>query len=335
MSTPPEAANVGAALDANLRTQVSAYTKDDRDYWSFRGNKARQHSHGYFQYPAMMVPEMISDLIRTIISVKPSTKAVFDPYAGSGTVLTEAMLQGRDFLARDINPLAILLCKVKRGPFFSEAMRERAAALRGRIKSDKKWRIEIDFTGRNKWFTRDAAIGLSKIRRAIQDEPAIWARRFFWIALAETVRTTSNSRTSTFKLHMRPEDELAAREVNPIDTFEEVLKGNLQSLDTLTEELLEQNHIYNGHYEGTVDVEHHDARKKRPNGTTVYDLLVTSPPYGDNVTTVPYGQHAFLPLQWIELSDIDEAITSEYLKTTHEIDARSLGEAVKTPSRIH
>ena len=92
---------------------MDAFTKENQDHWSYRGSTPRQHSHGYFQYPAMMVPEMISDLISTIVEVKPSTKAIFDPYAGSGTVMTEAMLQGRNFLARDVNPLAILLCAVR------------------------------------------------------------------------------------------------------------------------------------------------------------------------------------------------------------------------------
>src|ERR1035441_8797356 len=110
-SAPDETQSIATTLDANLCQRVSAYTREDSDYWSFRGNAAREHSHGYFQYPAMMVPEMISDLISTIVKVKPSIRSIFDPFAGSGTVLTEAMLQGGDELARDINPLAILLCK--------------------------------------------------------------------------------------------------------------------------------------------------------------------------------------------------------------------------------
>lgn len=325
--------NVGTTQDANLCLRVNAYTNEDADYWSFRGSPARQHSHGYFQYPAMMVPEMISDLIRTIVEVKPSTKSIFDPYAGSGTVMTEAMLQGRDFLARDVNPLAILLCKVKRRPFFPDAMREKAVGLLDRIKNDKRWRIEVAFPGRDKWFTREASIELSKIRRAIEVEPAKWARRFFWIALAETVRTTSNSRTSTFKLHIRSEVERATRTVQPIETFSSVLNGNLDSLDTLTAELVENKHVLKGHYEGRVDVQYHDARLKKSNDDLLYDLLVTSPPYGDNRTTVPYGQHAFLPLQWIELSDIGDDIPSDCVKTTHEIDARSLGAGIRDAAK--
>jgi hypothetical protein len=55
------------------------------------------------------------------------------------------------------------------------------------------------------------------------------------------------------------------------------------------------------------------------------DILVTSPPYGDNTSTVPYGQYSYLPLQWIDLRDIDPKIDPEYLRTTQEIDRRSLG----------
>ena len=328
-----QSSSIAETRDADLCRRVSAYTQADADYWSFRGNAAREHSHGYFQYPAMMVPEMISDLIHTIVEVKPSTKAIFDPFAGSGTVMIEAMLQGRDFLARDINPLAVLLCKVKRGPFFPDAMREKANDLFGRIKDDKKTRIEVSFPGRAKWFTHDAAIELSRIRRGIESEPTIWARRFFWIALAETVRTNSNSRTSTFKLHIRPEAERESREVKPVETFTSVLNDNIESLGALTAELLQHKHLNRGHYDGEVVVQHHDARVNKLKGKVLYDLLVTSPPYGDNVTTVPYGQHSYLPLQWIELSDIDPLVTSDCLKTTHEIDSRSLGAGIRDAAK--
>ena len=54
-------------------------------------------------------------------------------------------------------------------------------------------------------------------------------------------------------------------------------------------------------------------------------MVITSPPYGDNVSTVPYGQFSFLPLQWIDLADIDPAAQADYLRTTHEINFRSLG----------
>ena len=64
----------------------------------------------------------------------------------------------------------------------------------------------------------------------------------------------------------------------------------------------------------------------RTNGESKhYDLLVTSPPYGDNLSTITYGQHAYLPLQWVVLKDIDPKAEESFLRTTQEIDRRSLG----------
>ncbi len=58
-----------------------------------------------------------------------------------------------------------------------------------------------------------------------------------------------------------------------------------------------------------------------------HDLLITSPPpYGDNTSTVPYGQFSYLPLQWIDWADIEPGLDSaSWLGTTQEIDRRSLG----------
>lgn len=315
--------------DEDVARRVNAYTEHDAEHWSYKDNAAREHSHAYFQYPAMMVPGMQEDLIRTIIEAKPSTKALYDPFAGSGTVLTEAILLGREILARDINPLAILLCNAKKGPFFADAAIEKSAAVLERIASDTKTGLEACFLGRDKWFTHDVSVKLSKIRRAIREEPALWCRRFFWITLAETIRVSSNSRTSTFKLHIRPASELATRQVDPVSTFATVLDENLKNLDSLTAELRARQLLDRGHYQPTITVELHDARQQRPNDSERYDLLVTSPPYGDNVTTVPYGQAAYLPLQWIDLADIDPSITEEFISTTHEIDYRSLGGSKK------
>ena len=57
-----------------------------------------------------------------------------------------------------------------------------------------------------------------------------------------------------------------------------------------------------------------------------FNLLVSSPPYGDNHTTVTYGQTSYLPLQWIDPKDID--CPYDYLKTTQEIDRQSLGGSI-------
>src|SRR4051812_13987676 len=101
--------------DNRLRSRLEAYGDRNRDHWSFRGNATRHHGHVYFQYPAMMVPQMVGDLLAAVADGKMATH-VYDPFAGSGTALTESMMRGLDFSGQDINPLAVLLCQAKAIP---------------------------------------------------------------------------------------------------------------------------------------------------------------------------------------------------------------------------
>ena len=312
--------------DGELAKRLRKFTETDPDYWSFRRNAVREHSHGMFQYPAMMVPQMQSRLIGEIMAVDGRVHCIYDPFVGAGTVLTEAMLRGLSFQGCDLNPLAVLVSRVKTGPFFVAALRARWEGVKARSQGDRRKEVECKYAGWHKWFTIDVAIKLTRLVRAIRSEDALWCRRFFWVALAETVRLASNSRTSTFKLHVRPADEIISRAIDPVGLFGTIVERNLNRLRENSSLLEATGRIRRGRYEEQVHVAWGDtASESQRNGQPKADLLVTSPPYGDNATTVPYGQHAFLPLQWIDLDDIEEDISPEFLANTHAIDSRSLG----------
>jgi DNA modification methylase len=313
-------------FDLNLKNYIDEFSNNDKDYWSFRGKAIRENAHAYFQYPAMMVPQMQNALLDIILKIEPDIKNVLDPFVGSGTVLTETMNKGLNFTGQDINPLSILLCKAKKGPFKLDDLNNSINILTQKIKKDKRKSIEIRFSGLDKWFTHDIAIELSKIKRSISSEETLWIRRFFWVALAETIRLTSNSRTSTFKLHIRPVDEIENRNLSPINIFIDILQRNFIKYSSQTKTLEEKGYLNDGFYKGEIKVELGDSRQNIPQYfEKKYDLLITSPPYGDNKTTVPYGQCAYLPLQWIELKDIDTNLDKSCLSSTWEIDSRSLG----------
>ncbi len=311
--------------DDILRTRLDGLSTLDVDFWSFKGNARREHVHGFSQYPAMMVPQMVEAILNEICAVHPEIQWVTDPYAGSGTILTEAMVRGLSFAGSDINPLAILLCRAKGGPFFTEALRRSSDTLLNHIKADQKRDVEISFSGIDKWFTEDVQIDLSRIRRCIQHERSRFTRRFLWVALGETVRLTSNSRTSTFKLHIRPAADLKSRQTDATKVFERILMRNVSYMNDFVKLLRAKQLTKRGRYTGEVVISLGDSRTSSPLGNGGCDLLISSPPYGDNATTVPYGQFSFLPLQWIDLDDIDSHAKADYLRTTHEIDFRSLG----------
>jgi hypothetical protein len=87
--------------------------------------------------------------------------------------------------------------------------------------------------------------------------------------------------------------------------------------------------LKDGYYKNDIQISASDVRDL--NSSPFSDAIITSPPYGDNITTVPYGQHSYLPLQWIDFSDIDKSLNKDiWLRTTHEIDYRSLGGQKKT-----
>ena len=314
------------STDAEIVRQLAEFTEREEDYWAFRRRATRGKAHGLTQYPAMMVPSMQEVLVRAVATADGGVSRVLDPYAGAGTTLVECMRLGMSYAGQDINPLAVLLCRTKVGPFHTNGLGCAAKEVVDRANADRGKGVEADFPGLGKWFCPKAIAELSRLRRAIQRVDHTWYRRVLWTGLAETVRRTSNSRTSTFKLHMRRPEELRSREVHPLATFATVVADIGMRLQAESRTLRKRGHLHaNGCYRGHVVIRLGDSAESVPSVRDGYDLLITSPPYGDNPSTVPYGQYSYLPLQWIDLHDIDPEADPSYLRSTHEIDSRSIG----------
>jgi hypothetical protein len=298
----------------------------DRGHSWLEANNADTHRlHGLFQYPAMMVPQMQRDILE-LLRAEIEARRVWDPFVGSGTTLAEAMSLGLDFTGRDINPLAILICRVKAGPYHVDAFERSARRVLDYVSTEKDASIEVVFPNWNKWFRLDVAVALSRLRRAIRSEPNAACRRFHWLALAETVRLCSNSRVSTVKLHVRPEEERESRKIDACHSYQGILRRNLDRLREQRDALTTDGHLRLGHYTGQITLELGDIRDADvADDVRLAELALTSPPYGDNASTVPYGQHAYLPLQWIDMRDIHHAARDEALASTHALDSMSLG----------
>ena len=321
--TPPRLNGALANVDDQLRKAVAALNSEDINYWEFRDATGRVEAHSYYQYPAMMVPSMQRILLQSVLRLQPGIRELVDPFVGSGTLMVEGMCEGLNVTAYDINPLAVLLCRAKSEVFDAGALRDSATRLLATVVKDKGQRHEVSFANKLKWFSETAIIELSRLRRGIRSLADASTRRFFWVALAETVRISSNSRTSTYKLHVRTPEQIE-RLVSPEVTFERVVQRNLDAHEEFCSSLSTRERLSRPRrYLGKLTVELHDSRLP---DTRQHDILISSPPYGDNITTVPYGQNAYLPLQWIDLDDIEERVSnSDCLRTTYEIDRRSLG----------
>lgn len=313
------------AVDRRLLTLIDERASDD-DFWSLKDRDRRDSAHCIFQYPAMMVPLVQRRLLASILEAKPAIQSLYDPFVGSGTSLVSGMHFGLGVYGNDVNPLAVLISRVRTarvteftiGAIVSQIVRE--------ANGDRRGTIDCTLPNREKWFHDAVSIELSRLRRAIRRQSNLWVRRFLWVTLAETVRLTSNDRTSTYKLHARPADEIAKRVLSPIKLFEEIGAINAESFADFRSELRARAQLKAGKYGADTKVKMGDTRDlSRSWSDRSFDLIMTSPPYGDNMTTVTYGQHSYLPLHWIDYQDIDAGADLETLRTTQEIDRRSLG----------
>jgi hypothetical protein len=303
---------------------VLARLQEERGHKWAQANDADSHPlHGLFQYPAMMVPQMQHDILR-VLRAEFDLPRVWDGFVGSGTTLAASMNLGLDFVGRDINPLAILICRVKAGPYHVAAFARSAQRVLDRSRIDSGRKIEVIFPNWQKWFRLSTGIALSRIRRAVLAEASLACRRFHWLALAETVRLCSNSRISTVKLHARPPDEIRTREVDVYGVFRSTLLRNLERLEEQRDWLAEQGLVRSGHYTRDVQLELGDIREV-PTRAASCQIGLTSPPYGDNTSTVTYGQQAYLPLRWIHLGDIHPRADDAVVANTHALDSMSLG----------
>ncbi len=298
------------------------------NYWSFKNASKRRGAHALIHYPAMMVPNLQGSILATIKEVSPDSRKVLDPFVGSGTVLVESMNLGMDFAGVDINPLAVLSCLAKSGPYFIDSFADKAATLISNLHADRSSRHESTFPSRDKWFDVDVALGISKIARNIKKENALWARRLFWLALARVIRVSCNSRNSTYKLHIKKAAEINAGK-NPLKIFVDTIESYKKHLKDQASEWAAKGFLKRGRYQKSVSITAGDSTRALAETSQLFDVIMTSPPYGDNKTTIPYGQYAYLPLQWIPIEDISPAIEAGVLANTHALDTASLGGSAK------
>lgn len=311
--------------DINTKDKINSISTETLNGKNYSRN---DFARSILNYPAMMVPSVQEPIIEKLSIALNNNVSLLDPFMGASNTLVTGMKYGINVFGQDINPLSLLLSQVKISYYNTYELIDANENIINSIDIDHSNSIEIKFANIDKWFTKEIQIELSKIYRAIRKEPNLKIRKFFWIVLAETIRLTSNDRTSTFKMHMRPIEEIMIRHMSAIKTFCSVSNKNINNIGEYISMLVENGKINNGKYIKSANVVWGDTlsgikTRKR------FNLLVTSPPYGDNQTTVTYGQFSYLPLQWIPFEDIDESIELDYLKTTQEIDSKSLGGQIK------
>ena len=246
--------------------------------FDYKNINASEGVHGIHPYPAMMVYPIAKNLISTYSNEE---ELVLDPFVGSGTVLVESLLQNRNSIGLDLNPLALLLSKVKTTPLFNvnlEKFLEQILASEG----NSNELVQPDFFNLEFWFGQNVINSLSTLLMEIDKITSPDVKSFFKVAFSETVRSVSKTKNGEFKL-VRMKGHVNF-DPNVYGTFKKIALRNIFKIQN----------TYIMKPSAKVRILDWDSRIAPPIENKSVDLILTSPPYGDSRTTVAYGQFSRL-----------------------------------------
>ena len=209
----------------------------------------------------------------------------------------EAQLLERKSIGIELNPLAILISKVKTTQIDLNNLPEIYNNLYNNLYNDNLVYEIIDFKNIDFWFDKSSKKLLSKLLFAINKIGDRNIRDFFSVCFSEIVREVSTCRHQGFKMH-RDSDKINKEwTIDQVHTmFFKVFKKNVQGL---VEYQIATSNKYNDAIIICGDARLNQKEIKKGS----IDLILTSPPYGDSHTTVAYGQFSRLSSQWLNLKN--------------------------------
>jgi len=315
-------------------------------------SKENRYSHYIHYYPGRIYP-YIPLYILSLPDFFDLDGYVLDPFAGSGTILLESIMNPvfkRNALGVEINPIARLISKVKTTVIdFTEidGLMRKLFTLYLRRENTSEYVPRFD--NLNFWFSSPAIKKLSKLKCAIENLDASEDfKDFFWICFSSIVRKVSKAdpyipppvllKLRKYKNNPEKYPKLInfskqARNPNVWDLFEHAVKSNRERIDNLSKiEELKNNEvkaeiiwddardIKKGRLirHGRIDK---DLTKKLPSNI---DIIFTSPPY---LTAQKYIRTNKLELYWLGYTKDDlielerNSIGSEKISVKSEISS--------------
>ncbi len=305
------------AFQGNYRKNLIALLGRDMD---FHGQNSKYASHNFHSFPAKFPPQLPRQFITALTLPE---DVVLDPMLGSGTTLVEAYLAGRRGLGFDIDPLALLLSRVKTTSASRETLAQtgtellnratvfrwkREAELKKRLKDrwDDKTRAFVDY-----WFAPETQLDLLALVIEIERLEDLQIKAFFELALSSIIITKSGGVSLAFDLaHTRPHRaklvtnrtgeiilnngiekvspnrlKFAKKTLRPVfEEFQKRIQKNLAGIITA--------------FAGEIrpDISFGNAQCLPLDKASV-DLIVTSPPYASNA--IDYMRAHKFSLVWL------------------------------------
>ena len=260
-------------------------------------------------YPAMIADELALAITGAV--VKDGCR-ILDPFCGTARTLVASDSRGVSAVGVDVNPLALMIARAKVSTIhlrMLEDLSRRAA----RPKMSGLYDFESERTA--DWFSGPVRRELSEIITWINGEriPRTVVVQLAAI-LSATARDVSFCRNQQWKLHRLPQLERDVFEVSPWAVFKKRLRRFI-------EEARSSSQVVSRYKFCTGDARDLESVLRVHGERRGFDVVVSSPPYGDSRTTVGYGGMSSICLGVVRhLARLDVQF-----KTAGEIDRVCLG----------
>jgi 16S rRNA G966 N2-methylase RsmD len=247
------------------------------------------------RYPATMIPQIGIDILKEFDI---SSGNMLDPYCGSGSSFICGLECGiKKMSGFDINPLAVLIAKakftklnIKEVEIAYQKLRNSVFEMMKNEKHLKKIHVP-EITNIYFWFSDTVVKNLSVIKYCIDELENEKIKNIFFVPFSETVRECSYTRNNEFKLYRMKPEEIHNFNPDVIGYYFKKLSDIIQCYKLYYLPKLKKN--------TSIKIYSEPFKK----GIKGYDLVLTSPPYGDSRTTVAYGQFSALSNEWLGISD--------------------------------
>jgi site-specific DNA-adenine methylase len=255
------------------------YARTTKDNLSFAGENLLRGRHKIHPYPAMLHPLLVDSLLKDFAK---EDDIVYDPFCGSGVVLLQSNLQGHNSIGFDINPMALLIAKVKTRKYDVRILKNEFETFKTSVMRTKNADIP-DIKNIEYWYAKDVINDLGRVR-AVLKKNGYKYHDFFICVFAFICRNQSWTRNGEFKRYRIEESKLANTKNNVIKKLFDHIEGMIDII--AAEQPLKSSKPILANSENTIS------------DKINYDLVITSPPYGDSRTTVAYGEYSSFGAEW-------------------------------------
>lgn len=158
--------------------------------WNFNASDDSTYlTHGIYRWYGKLVPQLVA---KTLDQYTETGDTIIANFSGSGTIALEAMIRNINCICTDINPLAILISKVKTTKIVINDINSLIDEIILKAKDNEK-NISISHLYQpEKWYNEKNAQKLVALKKIIDNADDVNIKNYLLVTLANITRDCSN-----------------------------------------------------------------------------------------------------------------------------------------------